>query len=118
MEPNAALVAAVQGWVAADDKLKGLQKEVRTARSEKQQLTGQLRQLMADQDVEAVDLGTSSIVPTARKTKAPLSKKYLIACMSRLFPEDAPLAERITTHILDNREIRVAEGVRRTPEKK
>jgi hypothetical protein len=118
MEPNAALVTTVQGWVAADDKLKELQKEVRAARSEKQRLTGELRQLMTDQDVEAVDLGSSSIVPMARKTKAPLSKKYLVACMSQLFPEDTTLAERITTHILDNREIRVAEGVRRTPEKK
>ncbi len=118
MEPNAALVSAVQGWVAADDQLKALQKEVRVARLSKKQLTEDLRKLMAENDVEAVDLGSSSIVPTARKTKAPLSKKYLLACMAELFPDDTTLAQRVASHILDNREIRVAEGVRRTAEKK
>jgi hypothetical protein len=47
-----------------------------------------------------------------------LSKKYLMTCVAELFPDNAPLAKQVASHILDNREVRVAEGVRRTAEKK
>ena len=112
------LVQTVHAWVAADDTLKAVQKEVRAARAEKARLTTALRGLMAQHDLDAVDLGTSSLVPTEKRTKAALSKKYLMTCVAELFPDNAPLAKQVTSHILDNRQVRVAEGVRRTAEKK
>ena len=115
---DSTLVQTVHAWIAADDTLKTVQKEVRAARTEKARLTAALRELMSQHDLDAVDLGTSSLVPTAKRTKAPLSKKYLMTCVAELFPDNAPLAKQVTSHILDNREVRVAEGVRRTAEKK
>ena len=112
MADNSTLIEAVRYWIACDDQHKALQRQAKDARNTKKAATEALAKEMDARDVGTVNLGTDGrIIRKERRTRAPLTKKYVTECLAQLFEHDAAQQEHVTNHIMDNRPITVKEDM-------
>ena len=82
------LLENVKAWLNLDNEIKTLQKEVKTRRNRKKELTENLMSVMKVNDIEQIDLTDGQLIYTKKKTKAPLSKKHLLESLSKYFKND------------------------------
>ena len=54
---------------------------------------------------------------TKQKIKKSLSKKYLMKCLTQYFKEDSQQAKQVSNFILNNREEKIKENIRRKVKK-
>ena len=55
---------------------------------------------------------------TSNKVRAPLSKKYLLESLATYFGDDPNIdSSDVAEFVLDNREIKIKEGIRHKPQK-
>ena len=112
MANNSSLIDAVRHWITCDDQLKALQRQAKEARLAKKAATEALAKEMDTRDVGTVNLGADGrIIRKERRTRAPLTKKYVTECLAHLFEHDALQKEHVTNHIMDNRPITVKEDM-------
>lgn len=112
------LIEAVKSWIQLDDQLRDLQRQSKAIRKAKADATQHLSEIMQAKDIGTINLtGDSKIVRREKTSRGSLTKKYLIECLGQLFAHDASQQERIVTHILDNRPVKVREDVQRKQSK-
>jgi len=118
MDHDTQLIDAVKSWIQLDEKLRDLQRQAKALRKAKADATLLLSDIMQSKDIGTINLaGDSKIVRREKTSRGSLTKKYLIECLGQLFAHDAPQQERIVTHILDNRPVKVREEVQRKQSK-
>lgn len=112
MTDNSSLINAVRHWISCDEKLKDIQRQAKEARIAKKNATEVLAQEMDERDVGTVNLGADGrIIRKERRTRAPLTKKYITKCLEQLFEHDAAQMEYVTNHIMDNRPVTVKDDM-------
>ena len=107
------LVNSVKAWMKVENEMKVLSKELKERRQQKKVLTEELVEIMKTNEIDCLDVKDGNIMYTRNKVKAPLSKKYLLDCLGKYF-EDNPNVEagEVSQFIMENREVKVKEGVR------
>ena len=117
MSDNNELVNNIKEWVQIDIEMKKYQKLIREMRRRKNDLTNDLLDTMKQNDIDVVDIKDGKLIYSQYKVKAPLTKKHLVSSLSQLFQNEPEKIELVTNHILDSREVKIKENIRRKENK-
>tara|TARA_B110000008_G_C16958736_1_gene559274 strand:+ start:337 stop:696 length:360 start_codon:yes stop_codon:yes gene_type:complete len=116
---NQELKDNIISWLKYDNEIKEMQKLIRLKRKEKKEVTNDIVQVMRSNEIECFDAGgEGKLIYTKNKTKAPLSKKHLLASLGSYFNGDNEGATKLATFILSSREDKVKETIKRKMIKK
>ena len=117
METKDQLVQHIKEWIGVDEEIKSLQKEIKIRKERQKDLTKDLMDVMKTNEIECFDLNDGKLVYTKSKTKQTINKKYLMSTLVKCL-EDPKDVEKVTEFILENREEKVRESIRRKVDKK
>jgi hypothetical protein len=96
------LIVLVKEYIAIEDKLAAMRKEMKGLQTEKKELGLQLMAVMKEHDTFTIDVKQTKIMRQTRTTKTPLSKKYLSACLLKFF-KDEEAAKDLLKFIIESR---------------
>ena len=117
METKDQLVQHIKEWIGVDEEIKSLQKEIKQRKEKQKDLTKSLMEVMKSNEIECFDLNDGKLVYTRSKTKQTINKKYLMTTLIKCL-EDPKDVEKVTDFILENREEKIRESIRRKVDKK
>ncbi len=108
------LVKTIKEWIEHDNKIKILQKEIKEHRSEKKELTDSLLEIMKENEIDCFDINNGKIIYCKNKVKTPLNKKSLLETLEKYFENMPDIdASDVSNFVLDNREVKIKEIIRR-----
>jgi|TARA_Y100000389_G_scaffold162595_1_gene165448 hypothetical protein len=110
---NQELLKNVKTWLDIDNQIRTLQKEIRDRRKLKKELTQSLVGIMKTQDIDALNVPDGQLIYNKTKSKSALSKKHLITSLAQYFKNDKRLADELTKFIMDSREEKEKENIKR-----
>jgi len=113
METKDELVNHIKNWITIDNKIIFLQKQMKDLRIEKKTLSDELMNVMKSNEIECFDIKEGKILYTQSKIKAPLSKKNLLNALNNYYKNNVEKAEEISNYILDSREEKIRESIKR-----
>lgn len=111
------LVENIKEWIQIDNELKQLQKAAKERRDRKKELTSSLVDIMKVNDIDCFDVNGGKLLYSQNKSKAPLNKKTLLATLQNYYKHDPTKAQELSEFILNNREVKIKETIRRKDQK-
>lgn len=118
MTEKEALIDNIKTWIGLDNEIKLLQKEIKNRREQKKLLTSELVNVMKNNDIDCWNTGEGKLIYSKTKTKAPLSKKHLLTSLLKYFQNDENSAKELSKFIMETREVKEKENIRRKIPKK
>ena len=113
MTDKEALIQNIKEWIQIDNELKELQNASRERRQRKKELTSNLVEVMKDNEIDCFDTNDGKLIYSQTKTRQSVSKKYLLSTLLNFYKDDPLTAKQVTEYILNNREEKINENVRR-----
>jgi hypothetical protein len=105
------LVISIKEWIKIDGEMTKLKAELKERTLKKKQLTETLVQVMKINSIDCFDINGGALVYKQRKTKKPISGKFLLTQLEKYYKEQPETAKEIVKHVLDNREEVIKEGI-------
>ena len=112
------LVSLIKEWVTLDNDIKTLQKEVKERKEKKKQLSDMLVEVMKDNEIDCFEMSEGKLIYSQNKVKSALSKKHIMNALSTFFDNDKQTAQEVSQYIMDSREVKIKETIRRKQQKK
>ena len=112
-ETKEQLVKHVKGWIQMDNEIKEFQKEIKERKEKKKEITGKLLNIMKDHEIDCFDINGGQLIYSKTKVKAPLNKNNLMAALLSFYNDDVGQAEKVSTFLMETREEKVRESIRR-----
>ncbi len=107
------LVNYIKEWMQLDIEMKQLQREIKERRDKKKILTTSLVDIMKSNEIDCVDINNGKLLYTKSKIKSTLNHDQLIKCLGQYFIDNPNINPgEVSKFILENREIKVKEGIR------
>ena len=109
------LVGLIKEWVALENEIKLLNKEVKERRERKKKITSSLVDVMKNNEIDCFDISDGKLLYTRNQVKAPLSKKHLCNSICEYLAKiniDSEEAAKIVKHVMESRQVSTKEGVR------
>ena len=110
---NEVLIKNVKEWMTVDNRIKELQKQTKELRALKKELTGSLVNIMKTNEIDCFDVQNGKLLYTRNKVKSSLSKKHLLSSLSTYFKGNDKMVQEIAQHVLDSREVKIKENIKR-----
>ena len=107
------VVSVIKEWVNIDTEINKLQKKLKEMRKVKKDYNIQLINIMKSNEIDCFDIKDEHILYTQKKTTTPLNKKNIISILTKYFNNDSDKANTMCSFLLDNREEKVIENIRR-----
>ena len=107
------LISNKREWIKIDNDLMKLKKEIKNKTANKKTLTENLVKVMKSNAIDCFDINGGALVYSQRKTKKPISGKYLLLQLEKYYKEQPDMAKEVTQHLLNNREENVKEDIKR-----
>jgi hypothetical protein len=116
---NSFLVDKIKEWLQLDEEMNTIMNSLKEKRKEKKALTDLLMDTMKHKEIEVVNLNDGTIELKTNKVKTPLNKKHLVSCLTEYFGDTDEIGRvgEIVKHILNNRDEKVKEVIKRTVKK-
>jgi hypothetical protein len=113
------LVGNIKEWIQADNEIKELQKQIKIRKDKKKKLTDNLVNTMKSNEIDCFDVKDGQLIYTQNKTKSALNKKTLLTSLEKYFSNsgEQQIVQDLCQFILENREIKVTETIRRKQQK-
>lgn len=100
-----ALKRQIREWIALDNEMRRIKKELRQRSQDKEKMTAGLIESMKRRNIDVVNLGVDGQLRYENKTvKKPVTQKMLLNLLATYFEGDQEEAKKVGTFILDNRE--------------
>ena len=115
MDPE--IVDKIKDWLQIDKDINNLTVALKEKKNEKKNLTDLLMQIMKQKEIGIINLNDGSIELKSNKVKAPLNKKHLFSCLNTYFGESdetSTKVDEIIKHILNSRDEKIKECIKRT----
>ena len=112
------LVENIKYCINIDNDIKIFQKEIKKRREMKKKSTENLVEIMKTNEIDCFDINDGKLIYSKNKIKAPLSKKHLLTALTKYYENDKDAAAKISQFILDTREVKYKETIRRKIDKK
>lgn len=110
---KAELINLIRSWKQLDDELKTIQKQIKERRNKKKIITEQLVKIMRNNEIDCFDINNGKLLYTQSKLKSTISRPYLLDVMSKYFADDDTIEiDKVTDFILENRNVKIKEGIR------
>ena len=107
------LVKHVKGWIQMDNEIKEFQKQIKERKDKKKEITDKLLHIMKDNEIDCFDINGGQLIYSKTKVKAPLNKNNLMSALLSFYQEDASQAEKLSTFLMETREEKIKESIRR-----
>ena len=107
------MVNNIRQYVQLDNEIRQLNSEAKKRKDAKKSLTDKLVQIMKENDIDEFDINDGKLIYSQKKTKVPLTKKTLIGGLLKFYKNDKKMVEELSNFIMDNREEKVTETIRR-----
>ena len=108
------LVNIIKEWVEIDDKIKDIQNQFKQMKNQKKILTQSLLSIMKENEIDCFDINSGKIIYCKNKTKVSLNKKTLLENLEKYFHgNDTIDVNAVRDFLLDNREIKLQENIKR-----
>jgi hypothetical protein len=117
METKDELVDAIRTWVTIDNKMLILQKELKELRQQKKDMSSSLVNVMKNNEIDVFNIKGGQLCYSQRKSKAAITKKSLLDILSNYYKNQPNKVDEVSNYILDNREEKITEVVRRKIDK-
>ena len=117
MDTKEELVTHIKSWITIDNEIVKLQKQIKSYRDEKKELTSSLVNVMKTNEIDCFDINDGKLIYSKSKVKKPINKKSLLNALEGFFKDDTEMASQLSEHILNSREETVKESIRRKKEK-
>jgi len=113
------LIALIKEWKQIDDEIKSIQKEVKKRRDRKKLLSEKLIKIMRTNEIDSFDINNGKLLYTQSKLKETINRPYLLGIISKYFEDDDTVdIGGVADYILENRSIKLKEGIRCKLDKK
>jgi len=117
METKEQLVNNIKEWIKIDSEIAQLKIEIKERNNKKKLITGDLVNVMKTNQIDCFDINGGSLVYKKSVVKKPINSKSLMVILQNYYKNQPQVAEDLTKHILDNREEKVNETIRRKVDK-
>jgi len=117
METKDELVMSVKEWIKIDNEILKLKAEVKDKNMKKKQLTDSLMNVMKKNEIECFDINGGALIYKKNTIKKPISGKTLLTTLQNYYKNDPKMAEDLTKHVLDSREEKIKETIKRKIDK-
>ena len=111
------LVNIIKEWIKLDNELTKIKNELKDKNNKKKNMSTTLLQVMKNNSIDCFDINGGALVYKQRKTKKPISGKFLLEQLEKYYSQQPELAKDITKHLLDNREETIKEELKRKIDK-
>ena len=118
METKEQLVNSIKGWIGIDTEISRLQKELKEKREQKKRISEDLVKTMKSNDIDCFDINGGALLYKRSVTKKPLTGKTILPLLENYFKETSVKPDEVTKYLMENREEKVTETVRRRIDKK
>lgn len=115
-ETKAQLVQYIKSWIEVDNDMRKLQKDMKTLRDNKKTLTDALVTVMKSNEIDVFDINDGKLVYAKTKVKVPINKTSLFAALMQHY-NDEDAAKKLSEFIMDSRQEKVKESIRRKIQK-
>lgn len=113
-EEKQLLKDTVKEWIKIDNELKEIAKFTKDKRARKKQVNDTLMNLMRSKNIHGFDTSKDgSIMYVQNKVKVPLNKKHLFQALATVFEGSQEKAEQVSNYILETREEKTREAIKR-----
>ena len=113
METKEQLVAQIKGWMANDNELLELQRKVKELKEKRKTYADNLVEIMRKNEIDCFDVNGGKLIYTKTKVKSTLNKTTLVNALVKYFKDDDEQAKEFSKFLLDSREEKVKETIRR-----
>ena len=117
METKEQLVNNIKEWIKIDTEISQLKAEIKERNNKKKLITGDLVNVMKSNQIDCFDINGGSLVYKKSVVKKPINGKSLMTILQNYYKNQPQVAEDLTKHILDNREEKIKETIRRKIDK-
>lgn len=113
------LVSNIKEWIQYDNEIKQLQKQVKIRKEKQKGLTDNIVKVMKAKEIDCFDLNDGKLIYSQSKTKGTINKQHIFNCLEKYFKDngDENMISDLTNFILENREVKVKETIRRKIDK-
>jgi hypothetical protein len=111
---KAKLKEVVKEWIRIDNELKEIARITKEKKARIKELNQSLMGVMKTSNIDSVNTSNDGMIMYVKnKVKGPINKKHLLETLGQLFGEEPEKAVEITNYILENREEKVREVIKR-----
>jgi hypothetical protein len=107
------LINNIREWIKLDSDITKMKNDIKVKNNKKKDLTNKLVNVMKSNSIDCFDVNGGALVYKTRKTKKPISGKFLLTQLQHFYKDQPNIAEELTKKILENREESVKEEIRR-----
>ncbi len=111
------LIFNIREWIKIETEIKTISKSLKEKREKMKDLTNNLVNTMKANAIECFDINGGALVYKQKKSKKPISGKFLLTQLEEYFKDNQDLAKEIHKKVWDNRVIVCKEEIKREKDK-
>jgi Family of unknown function (DUF5760)/Vitamin-D-receptor interacting Mediator subunit 4 len=112
LTPKEQLVNNIREWVKIDNEISQLRQEIKERNNKKKNMTENLVNVMKTNNIDCFDINEGSLIYKKSTVKKPINSKTLLSSLQSYY-KDQNVAEDLTKYIMDNREEKIKETIKR-----
>ena len=97
------LIACIKEWIKIDNDIARAKSDIKEKTTKKKTLTDNLVVIMKTNSIDCFDINGGALLYKQKKTKKPISAKYLLAELQKIYKDQPDVAVDLTKQLLDNR---------------
>jgi hypothetical protein len=105
------LITNIKEWIKIDNDIAKLKTDIKEKTSRKKSLTENLVVIMKSNAIDCFDINGGALIYKQKKTKKPISAKYLLAELQKYYKDQPDVATDLTKQLLDNRELSIKDEI-------
>ena len=113
MDERHRLIENVREWLSLDNEIKSLLKKIKVQRQKRKDITSSLVNIMKNNEIDCFDTQDGQLIYTKKNVKNPLSKKHLLKSLAEFFKNDKVIVGQLGKYIMESRECKTKEDIRR-----
>jgi hypothetical protein len=103
--------------MANDNEIRDIQTRLKELKDKRKVFADNLVEIMRKNEIDCFDVNDGKLIYTKTKVKAPLNKTTLAASLIKYFKDDDEQAKELAQFLLESREEKVKESIRRKVQK-
>ena len=105
------LINSIKEWIKLDNDITKAKTDIKEKTIRKKVLTETLVTIMKGNSIDCFDINGGALLYKQKKTKKPISAKYLLAELQKIYKDQPEVATDLTKQLLDNRELTIKDEI-------